>query len=160
MQPRLPAEDVSARRWMPEGATHPAPLVMMLHGCTLSGQLQEDYFQLLSWSNQLGFLYVAPDGTVDQGGNRFWNATDACCDFYETGVDDSAYLRALIDEIAAQLSVDTERVFILGHSNGGFMAYRMACDHADIIAAVASLAGATFADPADCTPSAPVTDAG
>jgi polyhydroxybutyrate depolymerase len=130
--------------------------VVLLHGYGMSGQAQENSMDFLPWSDQLGFLYVYPDGTVDEDGFRFWNATDACCDFYGTGVDDSGYLRALIDEIVALLSVDTERIFVLGYSNGGFMAYRMACDHADIIAAVASLSGTTFADPADCEPSAPV----
>jgi len=134
----------------------PAPLVVLLHGYGASGQLQENYMQLLPWTDRLGLLCVFPDGTVDPTGARFWNATDACCDFFGSGVDDSGYLRDLIEEIAAELSVDTERVFLLGHSNGGFMAYRMACDHADIIAAVASLAGATFVDPAHCSPSAPV----
>ena len=134
----------------------PAPLVMLLHGFTLSGQIQEDYFQLIPWSDRLGFLYVFPDGTTDRDGNRFWNATDSCCDFYDSGVDDSGYLRELIDEIVDQLNVDTERIYLLGHSNGGFMAYRMACDHADIIAAVASLAGATYTDSTQCSPSAPV----
>ena len=136
--------------------SQPAPLVMLLHGFTLSGQLQENYFQLLPWSDQLGFLYVFPDGTTDPDGNKFWNATDACCDFYDSGVDDSQYLRDLIDEIIQELNVDTERIFLLGHSNGGFMAYRMACDHADIIAGVATLAGATYVDSTHCTPSKPL----
>lgn len=136
--------------------SQPAPLVMLLHGFTLSGQIQEDYFRLLPWSDQLGFLYVFPDGTTDQDGNQFWNATDSCCDFYDSGVDDSGYLRDLIDEIIEQLNVDTERIFLLGHSNGGFMAYRMACDHADVIAAIASLAGATYVESTQCTPSEPV----
>jgi len=138
--------------------SQPAPLVMLLHGWAVgtSGQQAESYFELLPWSDRLGFLYVFPDGTLDPSGARFWNATNACCDLYGSGVDDSGYLRALIEEIIAQLSVDTERVYVFGWSNGGFMAYRMACDHADVVAAVASLAGATYLDPADCTPSAPV----
>jgi polyhydroxybutyrate depolymerase len=45
---------------------------------------------------------------------------------------------------------------VLGHSNGGFMAYRMACDHADVIAAIASLEGAMI-DPDRCDPSEPVS---
>ena len=49
-----------------------------------------------------------------------------------------------------------ERVHFAGHSNGGFMSYRMACDHADVVASIGSLAGATYADPADCTPVTPV----
>ena len=95
----------------------PAPLVVLLHGYTSSGQETEDYLQLTPLADQLGFLYVYPDGTVDAIGNRFWNATDACCDFFLTGVDDSGYLRALIDAIAAELSVDAGRIFVAGHSS-------------------------------------------
>ena len=136
--------------------SQPAPLVVALHGYGGFGQGLENYMQLLPWTDQLGLLYVYPDGTVNSTGSRFWNATDVCCDIDGSGVDDSGYLRSLIDAIAAELNIDTERVYLFGHSNGGFMVYRMACDHADIIAAVASLAGATFVDPADCSPSAPV----
>ena len=60
---------------------------------------------------------------------------------------------SIIDAVKAKYSVDPKRVFVLGHSNGGFMSYRMACDHADTIAAIASLAGATFDDPSMCKPS-------
>jgi polyhydroxybutyrate depolymerase len=130
----------------------PAPLVMLLHGYGSSGLISETYLQLTPFSDELGFLYLYPDGTVDPLGNQFWNATDACCDFFSSGVDDSGYLRALIDEIAVQLNVDQARISVMGHSNGGFMSYRMACDHAEILNAIVSLAGATFDDPADCTP--------
>ena len=72
--------------------------------------------KFLPWSDRLGFLYVYPDGTVDQEGRRFWNATDACCDDYGTGVDDSGYLRALIDAIITELNVDTEKIYLAGFS--------------------------------------------
>ena len=94
-----------------------------------------------------GFLYCYPDGTIDRWGNRFWNATDACCDFGNTGVDDAGYLRGVIEEIARRFAVDRKRVYLIGHSNGGFMAYRMACQSADLIAGIASLAGTTFLEP-------------
>ena len=87
---------------------------------------------------------------------RFWNATDACCNFFGSNVDDSGYLRNLIDEIARQLNVNARRIHIMGHSNGGFMAYRMACDHADLLGSIISLAGASFEDPSRCGPSGPV----
>src|SRR5262249_9298088 len=74
-----------------------------------------------------------------------------------TGVDDSAYLSSLIDEIKARYTVDPKRVYFVGHSNGGFMSYRMACDHADQIAAIGSLAGAMWADTSKCKPSQPVS---
>jgi polyhydroxybutyrate depolymerase len=89
-------------------------------------------------------------------GARFWNATDACCDVDASGVDDSSYLAGLINEIGSHVAVDPRRVFVVGHSNGAFMSYRMACDHADTIAAIVSLAGAPPADPAACRPTEPV----
>lgn len=134
----------------------PMPLVVLLHGFGASGAIQEAYFQFQSLAEERGFLYVHPDGTINQIGRQFWNATDACCGFATT-VDDSAYLLALIEKVEADYNVDPKRIFLVGHSNGGFMSYRMACDHADKIAAIASLAGATYADTADCDPSEPVS---
>jgi polyhydroxybutyrate depolymerase len=134
----------------------PAPLVILLHGYGASGAIQEAYFQVQPLAEERGFLYVHPDGTVNQVGDQYWNATDACCGFGST-VDDSAYLLSIIDAVSAEYTVDPKRVFVFGHSNGGFMSYRMACDHADRIAAIASLAGETFLDPADCSPSEPVS---
>src|SRR5579862_6628981 len=63
----------------------------------------------------------------------------------------------MIRQIEARYDVDRHRIFIIGHSNGGFMAYRMACDHADQIAAIVSLEAATSADPSRCQPSQPVS---
>jgi len=136
--------------------TSPTPLVLLLHGYGGSGAQQEAYMQFGAFVDSHGFLYATPDGTVNVQGQRFWNGTDACCDFGGTGIDDSGYLRALIDEIKGQFHVDPLRVHLIGHSNGHFMAYRMACDHSDVLASVAGLAGATFDDPDDCAPTDPV----
>ncbi len=134
----------------------PMPLVVLLHGFGASGAIQEAYFRLQPQAESRGFLYVHPDGTVNQIGKQFWNATDACCGFATT-VDDSAYLMALIHTVQSEYNVDPQRIYLVGHSNGGFMSYRMACDHADTIAAIVSLAGATFADTSKCNPSEPVS---
>ncbi|MFT5154354.1 MAG: polyhydroxybutyrate depolymerase, partial [Planctomycetota bacterium] len=134
----------------------PMPVVMTIHGYSGTGAWQEGYFGVTALAESMGFIYVVPDGTVDLVSNQFWNGTNACCDFYGTGVDDSSYLRALLEEIDLQLAVDRRRVHLLGHSNGGFMAHRMACEHADLIASIASLAGATWEDASVCTPSEPV----
>jgi polyhydroxybutyrate depolymerase len=144
--------------YIPEGydPKTPAPLVVLLHGYAATGLLEELYLRLRPLADELGFLYAFPDGTTDRVGLHFWNATDACCDEFDTGVDDSAYLTQLIRQIRSQCSVDKRRIGLVGHSNGGFMAYRMACDHARLISAVASFAGATYEDPKDCSPSEPV----
>ena len=132
------------------------PLVVLLHGFGATGDIQEAYFQLQPLAESRGFLYVHPNGTINPIGRQFWNATDACCGF-GAATDDSAYLTALIEKVQAEFNVDPKRIFLVGHSNGGFMSYRMACDHADTIAAIASLAGATFLDTESCDPSEPVS---
>jgi polyhydroxybutyrate depolymerase len=135
----------------------PTPLLILLHGYTANGDLQNMYFGMSAVAEARGLLYAHPDGTVDAAGDRFWNATDACCDFYGSGVDDVAYLLGLVDEISSKVNVDPKRVYFLGHSNGGFMSYRLACEASDRIAAIASLAGASFADPTDCGATSPLS---
>jgi polyhydroxybutyrate depolymerase len=135
----------------------PVPLVMMLHGYSATGQLEEAYLGITHQSDLHGFIYAMPNGTVDKTGLQFWNATDACCDLYGTGVDDSTYLSNVISEIEARYTIDPKRVYLVGHSNGGFMSYRMACDHADQVVALVSLAGAMWEDVSLCKPSAPVS---
>ncbi len=134
----------------------PAPLLILLHGYGSSGDEEEAYLRLGAAAALNGMMYLHPDGTTDRNGARFWNATDACCDVDGSGIDDSSYLAGLITEIGSHVAIDPRRVFVVGHSNGAFMSYRMACDHADTIAAIVSLAGAPPANPAACRPSEPV----
>lgn len=135
----------------------PAPLVLMLHGYSATAALEETYLQLTAQSDTRGFLYATPEGLVDTKGNHYWNATDACCDLDGTRVDDSTYLSNVIKQIEARYSVDPKKVFLVGHSNGAFMSYRMACDHGDQIAAIVSLAGAMFTDVTKCAAKQPVS---
>ncbi len=139
----------------PGSGKAPAPLLILLHGFSVDGAIQEAYFELTPVADEHGMLYVHLDGTVNAVGARFWNATDACCDPRDH-VDDTAYIEAVITDVKSRYHVDPDRVFLVGHSNGGFMSYRMACDHADEIAAIVSLAGATWADSSRCRPSEPV----
>ncbi len=134
----------------------PAPLVILLHGYGANAAGQEAYFKLTPVADAHTFLYAMPDGTVDGDGKRFWNATDACCDLFGTHVDDVAYVNAIIDDVEERFNVDEKRIYIVGHSNGGFMAHRLACDLAPRIAAIVSLAGATWKDQTHCQPAAPV----
>ena len=129
-------------------ASEAHPLIILLHGYTSSGRNQDSYFQVSDLADDYGFLFAAPDGVREPSGNesRFWNASDACCNFFGVEVDDSEYVRSIIDEMKQRYNVDENRVFLIGHSNGGFMSFRMAYEHSDAVAAIASLAGANHMD--------------
>ena len=135
----------------------PYALMLLLHGYGASGSVQLFYLNLKSLQSQHDVLIAAPDGTLNSGGKRFWNATPACCDFGRTGVDDVAYLSAVIKDISKVYNVDSKKVYLVGHSNGGFMAYRMACDASHLVTAVVSIAGATFNTKERCKPTTPVS---
>ena len=125
------------------------PLVVLLHGYGATGAMQESYMKFESVAETNKFILVYPDGTVDSSGRRFWNATDACCDFLSDVADD-VYLLSILKEMESSYSIDAKRIYFVGHSNGGFMSYRMACKYPDRIAAIASLAGASFFKATDC----------
>lgn len=133
------------------------PLVMLLHGFAFNGAFQDIYFGLSRRATSEQMIVVIPDGTPNSEDARFWNATPNCCNFEDQDVDDVGYLRGLIEEAGANYRVDPGRVYLLGHSNGGYMSYRMACDASDVITAIVSLAGSTFEDPADCAATTPVS---
>ena len=137
--------------------SRPTPLVIALHGFADWGAKIDGYFGLGALVDSKGFLYAFPDGSVDLSGHRFWNATDACCNLTFRPVDDVAYLNAVLDDIEWKYNVDEKRVFVVGHSNGGFMAHRFACDAASRVAAIVSLGGAQWFDASKCKPTTAVS---
>jgi len=133
----------------------PLPLVLSLHGYQGEAEAHDWYFglsaRILGWE----FALIMPQGTTDSRGYAFWNATDACCNFYGSEVDDYAWLNQLVVE--AKEIVDVSGVYVVGYSNGGFMAYRLACDGLDGLVAIVSLAGSSFGDPERCADASPIS---
>lgn len=138
-------------------AAEPAPLIVSLHGYSEVGASTATYLGLRDQSEEKGYLLAYPEGLVDGAGKRYWNATDACCSFDGVDPDDEGFLTSVIETVQAQYAVDSKRVFVIGHSNGGFMALRMACNHPDLIAAAVSVAGENDVDPSRCAPGQPVS---
>jgi polyhydroxybutyrate depolymerase len=128
------------------------PLYLVLHGFGANGFAQAAYFGVSGLPAANEALVIAPDGTPNSAGRQFWNADPACCDFEGQQPDDVAYLGGLIDDVLDTWPVDPDQVFVVGHSNGGFMAYRLACERADVIAAIGSLAGLASSTAAACQP--------
>jgi len=130
------------------------PLIVVLHGYGASGFVQEAYFGVRAEQTAGRAFVIAPDGLTDSLGHQYWNADPGCCDFDHTNVDDSGYLGGIIDHVRTAYPID--RVLVIGHSNGGYMAYRLACDHADLVDNIVVLAGDAATDPAACQPAKPV----
>ena len=117
-----------------------------------------------------GMAVVFPNGSnapvgrlLSRGGVRTWNAGggqgDAVCvsgDACKRGVDDVAYVRALLADVDRRIGVDPKRVYATGFSNGAALAHRLACEAADWFAAVAPVSGENQAALAGCAPSRPV----
>jgi polyhydroxybutyrate depolymerase len=129
----------------------PTPLVLDIHGLTMDGAWQASLSKMDAAADAGGFIAVYPDGT---GVPRGFNAGDCCLPASASGVDDVAFIRALLDDVATRMCVDPARVFATGFSNGGFLSHRLGCELADRIAAIAPVAGVMGVDP--CTPSRPV----
>jgi poly(3-hydroxybutyrate) depolymerase len=130
--------------------SHKLPLVVALHGYTESGSSVSDFFDLKDSVHENGHLLLRPDGTISVTGQRFWNATDACCNIWGQEVDDVSWLTVLINEAITYHGADPEGIILVGYSNGGFMAHRMACERGYMIRSIISLAGATHYDFNDC----------
>lgn len=130
------------------------PLIIVLHGFGASGFLQSAYLGLDRRVDEMQYILVSPDGTPNPQGRLFWNATPGCCappgEAFQ--VNDVAYIRSLIEAAAATYSVDTARIGLVGHSNGGAMTLRLVCEASDLVTAAVSLAGWTFPDAGSCAP--------
>ncbi len=148
-----PAKVVMPGKW--DGCTR-HPLVILLHGYTANSLVQDIYLGLSANAAKHGFVLLLPNATKSSKGNPFWNATETCCDFEHQNPDDVGYIRGLILEATAKLPVDPARVYLVGHSNGGFMSFRMACDEAELITGIASLAGSVTPTASACKPAKPV----
>jgi polyhydroxybutyrate depolymerase len=140
------------------------PLVINLHGYTQNARLQEFQSGMDPYSDRDGYLALYPDGTKSDkvltpdpvaGTSQFsWNA-GACCGLPATQkTDDVRFLLAVIADAATHTPVDLRRVYVTGMSAGGMMAYRMANEASDHIAAVASVAGQV--EQVDVKPARPI----
>jgi polyhydroxybutyrate depolymerase len=132
------------------------PLLVFLHGLGGSGAEAVANPSLRAVAEQGRMVMVAPDGALDREGRRFWNAGPACCNLDGKAVNDVARLEALIAHWLERPEIDPARVYVVGFSNGGFMAHRLACFMDDRLAAVVSIGGAGRGRDEPCAPVSPI----
>jgi polyhydroxybutyrate depolymerase len=124
-----------------ELAEEPA-LVVMLHGGVGSARQAERAYGWNEAADANGFVVAYPDGK-----SRTWNAGDCCGGAVRDGVDDVAFISALVGDLGDEFGIPANRTFATGMSNGAMMSYRLACD-TDLFAAIAPVAG-TIVTPCD-----------
>jgi polyhydroxybutyrate depolymerase len=132
----------------------PAPhsgLVLNLHGAGQTGAVQAGLTNYNAVADRYGFVVAYPDGIdLSWADGRGASVPD------RQGVDDVGFLAALIDRLSAEFAIPPGRVFVTGMSAGAFMANRLACDRADLVSAIAPVAG-TLGSGVPCAPSRPVS---
>lgn len=132
-------------------ASQRVPLVLVLHGATQSAANVEIMSGMDERADKEHFIAAYPEGT---GRAPTWNA-GACCGYAQNNqIDDVAFVRALIGHLEQAYSIDPKRVYATGISNGAMMSYRLGCELAGEIAAIAPVEGA---QDIPCHPSQPVS---
>ena len=119
------------------------------HGFAGESEGQEWYAGLRDAATKYGFIAVTPDGSGHP--QRWWLAGERLPGY----VDDFAFTRRMLDDLASAYCVDPARVYAAGISNGGLFSSLAACELQDRIAAIATVAGETFPDEA-CRDKQPV----
>ncbi|MFZ6031078.1 MAG: alpha/beta hydrolase family esterase [Chloroflexota bacterium] len=136
--------------------SRPVPLVFVFHGATSTASLAVRMSGFNAIADEDGFLVVYPNGTSASGNgtNQTWNAGTCCGYAKENHVDDVGFVRAIVADLQSSGNLDPQRIYAAGMSNGAMMSYRLACEAADLFAAVAPVAGKLALSP--CTPAEPI----
>ena len=143
----VPAHRERAQAW---------PVVIVFHGGGGAADSVRRQSRMSARGEAEGFVTVYPQGSGGIAGRlKTWNAGTCCGPAMQQRIDEMAFVAALLEDLAAAVAIDRARVYATGISNGGMMAYEVACAFADRIAAIAVVAGEMTALER-CRPSRPV----
>jgi polyhydroxybutyrate depolymerase len=125
------------------------PLVVVLHGATLTAGQTERYYNWDAVADAKGFVVAYP-----QGINDVWNAGSCCSNPTTRGTDDVGFVGAVISDATSRVAADPLRRYLTGVSNGAMMTLRYECERPNQLAAIGSVAG-TFTSRCDHPPPVP-----
>ena len=128
------------------------PLMIVLHGGLGNAKHIMKKTAMNGIADSGPFVVVYPNGIKRRFVNanrRTWNAGGCCGLAVKKNVDDVKFIKKIIEDIAKKISIDTRRVYVAGMSNGAMMAYRLAAEIPDKIAAIIAVAGTMAVDSFD-----------
>lgn len=100
------------------------PLVILLHGAGATGDMQDLHLGISERVSAKGFILAVPEARVAGSGSN------------------ADFLLGLVGELKQKYQIDDQKVFLIGHSMGGYQSLRFACDHGDVIAGMVISAAA------------------
>jgi polyhydroxybutyrate depolymerase len=132
----------------------PVPLVLILHGAAGNGPMYLDKNNWADKADRETFVAVAPTGLPPRPARpanfvtnpAIWNTGQVRPGLPRAKIDDVAFVRTLLDGLSKRLNVDAKRVYVVGHSNGAGLAFRLGAELSGRFAAVAAYAGYCFVD--------------
>lgn len=127
------------------------PLVLDFHGNGSSGMQEQSGSGWRQKADAEKFIVVYPDGV----GNG-WNVGNCCGEALSSMVDDVGFARAMVESVSSEACIDAQRVYATGISNGAGLAHRLACEAADLFAAIAAASADLVTDP--CQPARPISE--
>lgn len=130
----------------------PRPLVVVIHGAFDTAEGMEGVSGFSQLADREGFIVLYPNGMGILGLLQHWNAGHCCGKAAEDQVDDVGFVAATIEDVCARLRVDRDRIYMVGFSNGGMLAYRFAAERGDLLAAVAPMAASIGGRPSEDLP--------
>ena len=140
---------------VPDSSATARPLVMVLHGGGGNARSAERMSGMSDIADRENFAVVYPNGSGRlRRALLTWNAGNCCGTALAEQVDDVGFLNAVLDDVARQTPIDVRRLYVTGMSNGGMMTYRLGCESAARLAAIAPVAGAMNVA---CRPAAPLS---
>ena len=129
----------------------PVPLVLDFHGNGSSAMQEAGGSGWKEKADAEGFIAVYPEGV-----GRGWNVGNCCGEALSSKVDDVGFAKALVAAVSSAACIDAQRVYAAGISNGAGLAHRLACEAADVFAAIAAASADLVTDP--CTPARPISE--
>lgn len=117
------------------------PLVVVIHGAFSTAGEFERQSGFSELADREKFIVVYPNGAYGiLGFLQHWNAGHCCGKAAAENINDTGFLDAVIADVSERLTIDTHRVYMVGFSNGGMMAYRYAAERSEVVAAMAAVA--------------------
>jgi polyhydroxybutyrate depolymerase len=136
---RLGERERTYLAYVPANLPPKSALVIVLHGSGMDGKRMRECtgYEFDRLADQRGFAVLYPDGYRHNWNDCRMNATFPA---KRENIDDMSFIRALIERCKAEQAIDDKRVYVFGYSNGGRMAFRLAMEAPEAIAAVTAVA--------------------